>query len=191
VPYGSIGGGGATGIVQQVEENGGAGVVDTTDSASGIGNFILCPGAGNAMLILPGTAKFFKITAVEWKNGAVVNGNTIAGVCQVDRYTTALGPIGTQVRIIGYTPLTANVGASQIQRANLQGSVILAPGTQLCGFVITDSATHTFRFIVATGGNRQKLAYGTTSPPKPLEESIVWATSGSDFYFKIYFQGYN
>jgi len=171
---------GAAGIDENAEESS-TPVTDDAETNSASGLLLM----GN-QITLPTTSKFYKITAVEWKNGGTVADNIVGIVALVDGDP----PVGTEMLVVAYTPITAQSGADAVQKVSVQSSIMLAPGAKLTGGIIFDGATGEFRFDTTASLNSEKTAFGNSSPPIPFDPSIAWNASTIDIYLKIYFRGY-
>lgn len=134
--------------------------------------------------VLPNTYKLYKITGIEWKNGATVNG---AIMCGVDR-TDASPPVDNNTLLVAFGKQINQSGASVVQRNSFIVSELIPGGTQLSAWISTNG-TGTYRYVVGANQNRLKNEAFNTTPN--LQDVTAWTLSTSALYIKIYYQGYN
>lgn len=138
-----------------------------------------------AFFTLPTTEKYYKITGIEWKNGTVVGGNVFAGVEYVDASPPVLA---NTLRAASMQPI-AQSGTNAVQRGSVISSEIIASGTTLGVYFISDSATAKFRFLAnQSSSNRLKAAVSGTVDYSN-GDSTAWTSNGSPFYLKVYYRG--
>ncbi len=156
----------------------------TDDAQSGASDAYIY--LGN-QITLPTTEKFYKITALECKNGTTATGNMVLLAVVVD----AQPPVGTELLVAAYTPLTAQSGTSAVQKVSVQSSLLLAGGAKITGALISDAGSGQFRYETVSSQNVYKIAFGLVSPPIPIDESISWGATTRLQYLKIYYRGYS
>ena len=136
----------------------------------------------------PNSYKFIKITAIQWTNGATVNGNIKAAAFITD----AITPVNATIEIIAETAATAQSGTSATQKANVTWSKLISGATKIIGIGLrSDSGTNT---VTANTGqpsiNRQKAISYTTA--LGTIESTAW-TANTSYITKltIFYKGYS
>ncbi len=137
-------------------------------------------------ITLPTTEKFYKITAIECKNGATVSGSMVMGACEVD----GSPPVDNHFLVLAYTPLTSQSGTSTTQKVNVSTSVVLLGGTKVTGFLTMDNGTGECRYLATSNQKGEKTAYGAQAPPTHDGTSIAWGNTTVQLYLKLYFKGY-
>ena len=153
-------------------------VSDDTESTGGANYLYL----GN-LITLPTTEKHYKITAVEWKNGTVVNGNVIGGVLGLD----AQPPTLANITVFAKTASTAQTGTSAVQKVSVESSLVLAGGSSICGFLLTNSASGRFRYLSVSSQNNTKVM---SSFAISWNDTTAWSANTPRMYLKIYYKGY-
>ena len=136
----------------------------------------------------PNSYKFIKITAIQWKNGATVNGNLKAFAFITD----ALTPVLAAIEIIAETADTAQSGTSVVQKANVTWSKLISGTTKIIGIGLrTDSATNTASILAAQPSiNRQKaVAYATALS---TIDTVAWTANTSYLAdCTVFYKGYS
>lgn len=150
----------------------------TDNSATTLGSF-----RHHIFFTLPTTEKLYIITGIEWKNGPTISGNVLCGINIMDSNP----PSDPRTVLLGITAVTAQSGASSIQRASMVSCNPIRGGTLLGVWISSSDSTGTFRFDAGGGGNvYQTIAY-TTEPQ--TGDVITWNASTTRMYLKVYYRG--
>ncbi len=138
-----------------------------------------------AFFTLPTTEPYYIITAIEWKNGATVAGNIMAGIDAVDADPPTLAS----------TPLAclaievAQSGTSTTQKNSFVASNSLRGGTVLGAWVSCSSGTATLREQTGLGSQNQQKATAYSATPN-ASENTAWTTATARKYIKVYYRGF-
>lgn len=151
-------------------------VVDTSETAANLQMF------GQA-ITLPATHPFYVITAIEWKNGTVVDGNIIPAAYQIDTDP----PANIEKLSLAEFAKTAQSGTSAVQKINALSSKIVAAGTVILIGVIADSGTGRLRFKGAEPNENSDFLLDN-SIKAPVFNSAVWISTTNRMYVKLYFK---
>ena len=171
-----------TDALQEAAEANSTPVTDTASTVVGAATLRLFD-----FVTLPTTERLYVITGIEWKNGATVAGNTICGAVLVD----ASPPTQAAVPTVAFGQLTANAGASSIQRVSRIVSQPIRGGTTIGVFIQASSTTHTYRTATVTSANNRKTV--AAFPPGgdvASQENVGWTASATKAYVKVYYRGY-
>lgn len=167
-------------FVQSVTEAASTPVSDTTDtttSASTIRWF--------SFFTLPSTEKFYRISGIEWKNGATATGNISCGVAVVD----ANPPVGASHQNVAWGGLIAAAGTSTIQRNSTIASGLIAGGTILGAWVQNSSASGVMRTATVSSNNNRKTIASANAAAE-LFDNTAWVANIVQAYIKVYYVGY-
>jgi hypothetical protein len=135
---------------------------------------------------LPTTYKFYRITAIEIKNGTSVAGNVKCGAWTLN----ANPPTVANNFNLACTLVTAVTGANGVQKIPTAKSELIPGGTLLGIYAqFSDSTTH-FRVLGGqTSASYEKLiAYSTTFA---YEDLSAYTATTYRIYAKVYYQGIN
>lgn len=138
------------------------------------------------LVTLPTTDKFYKITALECKNGTVVSGNFAMVALLMDKEP----PTSPNIMIVAQTPVTAQSGTSSVQKVNTNHSLILAGGTSICGAILLNNATQTFRGVTISSSNVFKNGYTFPTTRGAPFDTTPWTADTIRAYVKIYYTPY-
>jgi len=138
-----------------------------------------------AFFTLPSTHIFFIITGLEWKNGATVSGNVIAGVDIID----ADPPTLASVPLVALANEIAQAGTSVIQRNSQLTSKPIRGGSVIGAWVSCSSGTATLREQTGLGSQNQSKATAYSTGP-PTNDVTAWTATTARKYLKIYYRGY-
>jgi len=138
-----------------------------------------------AFFTMPTTEKFYIITGIEWKNGATVAGNVIAGldIVNADPPTLASTPL------LSVAQEVAQAGVSAVQRSSITSSCIIRGGTIVGIWVSLSNGTATIREITGQGSQNQQKATAYSATPAS-NEVTAWAAATARKYLKLYYRGY-
>lgn len=174
-------GGGSTGLTTPlsfaVEVSVGPETVDDLDLS------LNALGRSYSFFTLPVVNIVYKITGIEWKNGAVVAGNVIAGLDVIE----SVAPTNTHLPLRYLAKATAQAGANAVQRVSFDGP-FLKGGSVIASWITSNNAAGLFRKATGTPNvNRFKATAYTATPA--TADNAAWATSTDYFYQKIYMIG--
>lgn len=145
--------------------------------------------AGNryyAYFTLPTSEKFYIITGIEWKNGATVSGNVIAGIDVIN----ADPPTIDNTPLLALSQQAAQTGTSVIQRVSAISSSLIRGGT-ICGaWISCSSGTATLREQTGLGSQKQHKATSYSATPSFSENTAFAAAVTVRKYIKVYYRGY-
>lgn len=131
---------------------------------------------------LPTTEKYYIITGIEWKNGSVAAGNTMAGVDLLN----ADPPTLNGVSLVAITSQVANTGNDAIQRNSRIVSNLIRGGIILGAWIsIADSAQN---YWYSSGTQYAKTVTYSSSPPNHNNDAFI---TSNVFYIKVYYRGYS
>ena len=138
-----------------------------------------------AFFTLPSTEKLYKITGIEWKNGATVTGDIVAGIDYVDA-----NPPSNVTALLGTLALvTAASGVSAVQRVSTVASQIYPASSVLGAFISCSSSSQTLREQTGLSSQNQSKATAYTVSPS-LSDSTAWTATTARKYIKVYYQGF-
>lgn len=170
-----------SGILQQTETTIVGTVTGGSSSAPGTN------GQGYAFYTLPTTFKYYKITGMQWTNGASLAGNVVAGVDIVD----SIPPVSANVLTIALAAAVAQTGTSTTQRVNPAWSLLISGGATV-GMWISLSSGSGFVSQLAGGANTNTakgITYTATPPPF---NTTAWTASTTHLAdTTLYVTGYN
>jgi hypothetical protein len=130
----------------------------------------------------PSTAPFFIVTGIEWLNGAAVDGNTSAGVVQVNANPPTLAP----VNLLAFAPEVAQTGTGVVQRNSRVSSQLIRGGTIVGAFIWTASATGEYGTTTVASGNNEKGLTYAADPQNVYTTS--WTATTEEPYVKVYYR---
>lgn len=145
--------------------------------------------AGNryyAFLTIPSDYLLYEITAIEWKNGATVNGTIIAGIDIVD----ADPPTNAHTPLAAVCIYVTQSGTSAVQKNSLISPCMLRAGTVIGAWISSNSGTATLREQTGLGSQNQYKATAYSNTPSAAE-ATAWSTATARKYIKVYYRGYN
>jgi len=180
---GGMAGGGGSGITQQTEQNS-TPAADNSNN-SGLINYIW----RGDYVTLPTTYKFYKLTAVEIKNGATVNGNLMVGCMKV----TTNPPTLATTQIVAQSPVTAQTGVSTTQKIPVVQTALVAGGDTVVPFVYFGSNTAVIRGITISSANVYKntATFPASGELIPLDQTTAWSADTAKLWAQLYYVGYN
>jgi len=138
-----------------------------------------------AFFTLPTTETLYYITGIEWKNGATVAGNVIAGIDVID----ADPPTINSTPLAGLAQEVAQAGTSAVQRVSVNFSKLFRGGTVLGVWVSLSSGTATLREDNGAANGRKKATAFDSSPS--AAENTGFTTGIDPVYLKVYYRGYD
>lgn len=166
--FGSIGGGGSVSLTNFLRKKTETSIEVTPTGYLAIGaNIIYTIG-----LTIPNTYELYEITDIAWRNGATVNGNVFAGLCETHSMIEG-SQSSNNLLILEHTGIVAQAGANSEQRAKLKQSRIVKGDDQILAFLQTSSATATFGVLTGGTAPRYKIA---SSFPIPLFDTQSWGS---------------
>ena len=164
-------------LVESAEQSAGNTIAATTQDIANVKNYVF--------FTLPTTEKFYIITAMEWKTGAVVGSVKQMGVDVVD----ANPPVSPATQLValsvegGYGPINSIVRTDSITSEAIRGGTIL-------GAWINQASAVDLKYDTGLANqNRQKVQTYTSQPP--TQEVIAWTATTYQLYLKVYFRGYS
>jgi len=176
--------GGASGPAASISwgpEQNDTGVADDSSITGSIGRLLL----SHQSLTLPATAPFWRISAIEWKNGPTING-TLKGICCIMARNTQ--SVDLQLACVAITDLITQVGANVIQKESVISSLILPQGTVLFGGIIENSNTQNTRFLSSAAQNSAKNGVGVGGLMTGGSDNTAWLSTGANMYIVLYFE---
>lgn len=157
-------------------EEGSTPAVDTADTGSVNGYKLTWPHT------MPVVYPLYKITGIEWKNGAVVNPLTLIA-CTID-LLDANPPVDANKQMICFTRPIAQ-GATGVQRDNNVIGPLIPAGTLINITMSINGALGTFRRNI--GANQNRVCNANLTAPNI--ETSAWIASTWESYIKVYYQG--
>lgn len=133
----------------------------------------------------PSTEKLYLITGIEWKNGATVNGNVVAGVDVIN----ADPPTLASTPLLSVTQEVAQAGTSAVQRVSIVMGQPIRAGAVVGIWVSCSSGTATLREQTGLGSQNQQKATAYSANPNAADNT-AWTTATARKYLKLYFRGY-
>lgn len=122
------------------------------------------------------------ITAIEIKNGTVVNGNLAVALESVDAIPGSLNPQAT----LAHGITTAQAGVSAVQKIAILNSQLIAPNTSYAVYAVSNSATA--RLQTATVGSRNNLKSIAINNSVPNSNATAWTAGTEEPYIKVYYK---
>lgn len=159
-------------------ENSSTPITDTQDT------IINANSRAYGLVTLPTDFDFYVITGIEWKNGATINGSVRSGIdlLNADPITLAATQHMASGRQILQTP------ASSIQRNSAIVSQRIPGGSVLGVYIVSSSATATFRSD-PVGGASNPIRRAITFASTELIDTVSFSGSTERFFIKLYFKG--
>lgn len=134
-------------------------------------------------ILVPSGAALYKPTGIEWKNGTVVNGSTVAYLFTVD----ANPAVDTFMATVAWGQAT-QTGTSAVQRIGPKQlfSNLVAGGTILFAAIATASASG--RYLTATITSQTNSKGVTVGNAPIIGQGGAWTSTTEGPYMKVYFK---
>ena len=153
----------------------------TADTGEGVINGNKFHGEG---FTLPTDFEYFRITAIEWKNGTSVTGKMICGAATGN----ALQPtdVGMVQRAFAFT--VTITGTSTTQKQNVDWSPLIPKGTIIQGWIAPDGNVTKVRFDTI-GSNKVGQAFSFSNYTSGIIDGINWVNTTERPWVKVYYKG--
>lgn len=129
---------------------------------------------------MPTTHPVYFVTAIEWLNGTVINGNVNSAVWTVD----ANPPTDAANTLLAWAAFIAQAGASAVQKRSIVSSLPIPGGTIVGAFIATGSATGRYGTTTVASANNSKAL--TVSSDQATGNATAWSATTEEPYIKVY-----